>query len=165
MVRDSTKGMLNFVVIMGDKVVELEVDPKRIPKIDIINLHQGISQFLYTDVLQAALQISKLTAEKKSVEEMLWKDRVGKRAYHTQIGKLQIDLSIWDIPKDKGISTQRLLKDKEGMIQLLKEKLEIHSTRLIQTTELTDTERDKVTLNTELIDCKEKLLIQEGKER
>ena len=72
-VRDPTKGTLNLVVIIGDKVAELELDPKRIPEIDIINLHQGISDLLYTDVLQAALQISKLMAGKKRVEEMLQK--------------------------------------------------------------------------------------------
>ena len=69
-VRDPTKGTLNLAVIMGDKVVELEVDLKRVPKIDMINLHQGISEYLYADVLQAALQVSKLTTHKKRVEEM-----------------------------------------------------------------------------------------------
>ena len=58
-------------MIMGDKVAELVVDPKRIPKTVIINLHQGISDFLYTYVLQDSLQISKLMAGKKRVEEML----------------------------------------------------------------------------------------------
>ena len=38
-VRDPTKGTLNLAVIMGDKVVELKVDSKRVPKTDIINLH------------------------------------------------------------------------------------------------------------------------------
>ena len=50
------------------------------------------------------------------------------------------------------------------MIQLLKKKLEIPSIRLIQTSESTHIEKEKDTLNTELIDYKAKLLIQEGKE-
>ena len=83
MVNDLTKGTFNLAVIMVDKVVDLEVDPKRVPKTDIINLHQGISEFLYTDVLQAALQISKLMADKKRVQEMLQKERVENKAYHT----------------------------------------------------------------------------------
>ena len=70
-VRDPTKGMLNLVVITGDRVADLEVDSKRVPKTDIISLHHGISEYLYADVLQAALQIYKLTNGKKRVEEML----------------------------------------------------------------------------------------------
>ena len=70
-VRDPTKGTLNLAVITGDKVAELQVYLKRVPKTDMINLRQGISDFLYADVLQASLQISKLTAGKKRVEEML----------------------------------------------------------------------------------------------
>ena len=82
-VRDPTKGTLNLVVTTGDKVVELKVDPKTVPKIDIINLHQGMSDFLYTDVLQAALQISKLIVGKKKIEEMLQNKRVENKAYQT----------------------------------------------------------------------------------
>ena len=62
---------MNLALITGDKVAELEVDRKRIPKTNIINLHQGISDFLYTNVPQASFQISKLTNGKKRVEEMI----------------------------------------------------------------------------------------------
>ena len=118
-------------MITGDKVAELKVDPKRVPKTDIINLHQGIIEYLYTDILQTAIQISKLMTGTKRVEEMLWKGRVENKTHLAQIKKLQVDLSIADILGDKGVSTQRLLKDKEGTIQLLKKKLEIPSTWLI----------------------------------
>ena len=87
-VRDPTKGKLNLAVITGDKLAELKVDPKRVPKIDLINLHQGISDFLYTEMLQAALQISKLTTGKKRVEEILRKERVENKAYQTQNRKI-----------------------------------------------------------------------------
>ena len=46
---------MNLVMIIGEKVAKLKVDPKRVPKTDLINLHQGISDFLYTEMLQAAL--------------------------------------------------------------------------------------------------------------
>ena len=63
----------------------------------------------------------------------------------------------------KGVATQRLLKDKEGTIQLLKKKIEIPSAQLIQTAELTEIEKEKEALNIELVICKFKLLIHEGK--
>ena len=87
-VREPTKGTLNLAVITGDKVAEIKVDPKRVPKNDMINLNEGISNFLYIDMLQTALQISKLTVGKKTIEEMLRKERVENKVYQTQIKKL-----------------------------------------------------------------------------
>ena len=54
-----------------------------------------------------------------------------KKSYLVQIKKLQMDLSITDKLRVKGVATQILLKDKEGTIQLLKKKLEIPSAQLI----------------------------------
>ena len=48
---------------------------------------------------------------------------------------------------------------------MLKKKLKIPSTQLIQTYELTEIEKEKEALNTELIDCKDKLLKFEEKEK
>ena len=125
----------------------------------MIHLHQGISDFLYTDLLQAALQISKLTVGKKRVEELPRKEKVENKAHQVQIKNILVDTLVADNSRDKGTTTKSLLKDNEGTIKLLNKKLEIPSNRLIQTVELTDIEKDKETLNTELIDCKAKLLI------
>ena len=54
-----------------------------------------------------------------------------------------MDISVVDIPGDKGTATQKLLKDKEGTIQLLKQKLDILATRLIQTVEFIEIEKEK----------------------
>ena len=48
---------------------------------------------------------------------------------------------------------------------MLKNKLKIPSTQLIQTFELTKFEKEKEALSTELIDCKAKLLKLEEKEK
>ena len=70
-----------------------------------------------------------------------------------------------DSQADKGVSTQRFLKEKENAIQLLKKKLSIPATHLIQTSELIEIEKEKEALNIELIDCKERLLKFEEKEK
>ena len=86
--REQAKGTLNLAMITGYKASKLKVDPKRVPKTNMIHLHQGISDILYTDMLHTTLQIAKLTASKKRVEEMLWKEKVENKAYQTQIRKL-----------------------------------------------------------------------------
>ena len=53
---------------------------------------------------------------------------------------------------------QKLLDDKEKEIQTLKKKLKILGTQLAQADELADFEREKEVLNSELTDCKAKLL-------
>ena len=58
-----------------------------------------------------------------------------------------------------------MLNEKENAIQLLKRKLKIPSTQLIQTSELTEFEKEKEALTNELIDCKARLLKFEEKEK
>ena len=70
-VRDQAIGMLNLAIISGNKVAKMKVDPKRVPKTDMIHLHRGIGDSIYTDLLQDTLHISKLIAGKKRVEELL----------------------------------------------------------------------------------------------
>ena len=53
----------------------------------------------------------------------------------------------------------------EKEFQVLKKKLKIPSTHLIQTSELTEFEKEKEALNTKFIDCKAKLLNLEEKEK
>jgi len=52
---------------------------------------------------------------------------------------------------------QKLFDEKEKEVQVLKKKLKIPSTQLIQTSELTEFEKENEALSTELIDCKYKL--------
>ena len=54
---------------------------------------------------------------------------------------------------------------KENTIQLLKKKLKIPATQLIQGPELDEIEKEKETLKNELTDCKEKLLKFADKEQ
>ena len=51
-----------------------------------------------------------------------------------------------------------MLNQKENEFQLLKKKLKIPSTQLIQTSELTEFEKEKEYFNIEVIDCKARLL-------
>ena len=87
------------------------------------------------------------------------------KAYQTQIKKLQVELLGADSQVDKGAAAHKLLSEKENAIQLLKKKLKIPSTQLIQTSELIDFEKEKEALTAELTDCKEKLLKFEEKEK
>ena len=57
----------------------------------------------------------------------------------------------------KGAVAQKLFDEKEKEVQVLKKKLKFPSTQLIQTSELTEFEKENEALSTELIDCKYKL--------
>ena len=76
---------------------------------------------------------------------------------------LQVDISVAERMGDKFIFTQKLLKEREGTIQLLNKKVDIPATRIIQTIELTKIEKKKEALNTDLINCKARLLKHEEK--
>ena len=82
------RGTLNLVVISGNTEAKIKVDLKRVPKTDMIHLHRGIGDIIYTDLLEATVQISKLTAGKKRVEELLRKEKVENEAHQAQIKKI-----------------------------------------------------------------------------
>ena len=66
---------------------------------------------------------------------------------------------------DKGDTTQNLFNEKENTIKLLKKKINIPSTKLIQASELTKLEKEKEGLNGKLENCKSKLLKFAEKEK
>ena len=53
---------------------------------------------------------------------------------------------------------KNLLEEKENSIHLLKEKINIHATQLLEGLELDEMEKEKEDLKNGLLDCKEKLL-------
>ena len=63
------------------------------------------------------------------------------KTHQTQIKKLQTELLVARGQSDKGASIQRLLDEKEKDIQLLKKKILIPATQLIQGPELDETEK------------------------
>ena len=58
----------------------------------------------------------------------------------------------------KGVGIHKFLNEKKNVIQLLKKKLKISATQLIQASELVELVKEKEGLSNELTDCKAKLL-------
>ena len=86
------------------------------------------------------------------------KVRVENKALKIKFQNLQDELVKVDGQVDKRALAQKLLDEKEKEIQVLKNNLKIPSTQLIQTSKLTEFEKERGALNNELIDCKDKLL-------
>ena len=136
----------------------MNVNLENIPTTHIINFHRETSDILYTRLLKSTLQVSKLESNKKRDQYLLRKEKVENKALRIKIKKLQDDLLKVDGKSEKATVAQNLFDEKEKEVQVLKKKLKIHSTQLIQTSELTDFEKENEALNTELLDCKTKLL-------
>ena len=76
-----------------------------------------------------------------------------------------MDLLATEGQEDKGAGIQKLVNEKENVIQLLKNKLKITSIQLIHASKLAEIEKKKESLSSELTDCKVKLLIFAEKEK
>ena len=109
--------------------------------------------------------MSKLELSKEKTQDLLRKVRVENKALKVQINNLQNEAVQIDGQEDNRASTQIFLDEKEKEIQVLKKKSKIPSTQLIQTTELDEFEKERETLNIELMDCKVKMLKLEEKEK
>ena len=99
----------------------------------------------------------KLQSRKRKVGDLLRKEKVEK--------KLQVELLVIDSQADKGASAQKLLTEKKIAIQLLKRKMKIPFTELIQTSKIMEFEKEKEALTTKFIDFKVRLLKFEEKEK
>ena len=102
--------------------------------------------------------MSKLEESKAKNLNLLRMVRVENKALKAKINNLQSEAMQIEGPAHKGILAQKLLDDKEKEIQTLKKKLKIPATQLTQAEELAEFEREKETLNAELIEYKSKLL-------
>ena len=150
---------------VGNKVSEVNVNLENIPTTYMIHFHRETGDILYTRLLKSTLQVSKLGSNKKRGQDLLRKEKFENKALWIKIKKLQDDLLKLDGQLDKGAVAQNLFDEKEKEVQVLKKKLKIPSTQLIQTLELTEFEKEKEALNIELTDCKSKLLKLEEKKK
>ena len=92
-------------------------------------------------MLKITLELSKLHILKGKIENQLRQEKVENKAHQTQINKLQTKLLATGGQSDKGAGIQRLLDEKEKEIQLLKKKILIPATQLIQGHELAKMEK------------------------
>ena len=150
---------------MCNKVSKVRVNLEEVPTPDIIHLNKETSDILNIRLLKATLQMSKMESSKTKTQGLLRKVRVENKALKVQFQKLQDESIKVDGQVDKGALAQKLLEEKEREIQVLKKKLKIPSTQLMQTAELFEFEKEKQALNTELTDWKDKLLKLEEKEK
>ena len=142
-VRDHATDTLSLAMTVGNKVSEVKVNLENIPTTDIIHLNKETSDILNTRLLKATLQMSKLESSKIKTQDLLRKVRVENKALRVKFKKLQYESVEVDGQEDKGALAQKLLDEKEKEIQMLKKKLKIPSTQLIQTSELNEFEKEK----------------------
>ena len=157
-VRDHATDTLNLALEMGNKVSEVSVNLSKVPTTNIIHLNKEIGDILNTRLLKATIQMSKLEENREKTSNLLRKARVENTTLKSQVNKLRKEAMQIEGPTQKGSLASELLDDKEKEIQTLKKKLRIPDTQLSQAEELADFEREKEALNTELTDCKAKLL-------
>ena len=70
-IRDQYKSTLNLAKTTGNKMVEIRMNLKNVPTIDMMHLHRETCDIIYTDLLKATLQVSKLQSSKKIFEDLL----------------------------------------------------------------------------------------------
>ena len=83
------------------------------------------------------MKVSKLQSTMSRIEVQLKQEKVENKIHQQQIKKLQGDLLPMDNEQYRGRDTMKILVEKENIIQLLKKKLKIPATQLIQSSELT----------------------------
>ena len=130
----------------------------KIPVPEKNHLHKKTGEFINIDLMKSTLKVSKLQSTVSRIEIQLEKDKVENKIHQQQIKKLQGYLLAMDSEVDKGQATMKILAENKSSIQLLKKKMKISATQLIQASELTKLEKTKESLSKELNDCNAELL-------
>ena len=164
-VSDHAIDTLILALTVGNKLSKVNVNIKNVPTTNTIHLNREVGDIFNTRLLKETLQISKMEESKTKTIVLLRRVRIKNKALKIQINNLYNESVQIDGPTYKGALSQRLLDEKEKEIQLLKRKLKIPSTKLTQTYELAEIEKEKETLNIELTDWKANMLKLEEKER
>ena len=158
-VRDYIQNTLNLDLESKNTVTKVKMNLDDISIPDMIHLHKKTRDILFTHLLKITLALSKLQILKGKIENQMRQEKVENKAHQTHIKKLQIELLATGGQSDKGDGCiQRLLDEKGKEIQLLKNKILIPTTQLIQGPELADIEKEKENLNNQLTDCQANLL-------
>ena len=124
-VKDHARNTLNLAVATINRIVEMRFNLKYILVPNMIHLHNHIGEFIYSDLMKATLKVSKLQSTMSKIENQQRQEKVENKVHQEQLKKLQGDLLTMDSEVDKGEVTQKILAEKESIIQLLKKKLKI----------------------------------------
>jgi hypothetical protein len=148
-VRDVEKKTFNIAVADNDKVSEFKVHYENIDAPDKVKFHRNVSDMLYTDYLNLALKVARLTTHVLKLDGQLKQEKVSNKAWMMQVKRLE---------SEGPQGAKASLDEKDKMIQSLKKRLKMSPTDHPQTTELTALEQEKETFRQEALDYKAKVL-------
>ena len=144
--RDASDSSFKIAVTQDDQVSEIKIDLNQISVPDLVLLHKQSTDILYINVLNLALMNSKLQGKNEKLEARLKQEQAANAANQKQMKILETDLVASETdPQDVKV-TQKLLDEKNKIIQDLKKKLQVPATHITQTNELAEvrSERDRV---------------------
>lgn len=108
-----------------------------------INLRKQSSDVLYAKLLQLAINHSKALSKIDKMELRVKQEQTAIKSHQKQIKSLESDIVTESTNQKDVKALQKLLDNKDKLINELKEKLKIPPTQVLQTPELTEVETDK----------------------
>jgi hypothetical protein len=144
-VRDVENMTFNIAVAYGDKVSKIKIRYDNISAPDKVKLHKNTSDMLYSDYLSLSLKNSKMPSYAMKLEGQLRQEKTYSKAWNTQVKRLEFE-------GPQGVKSS--LDEKDKLIQSLKKKLKMSTTKHPQTTKLVALEHENETLRQEALDYK-----------
>jgi hypothetical protein len=124
-VRDVENRTFNNAVAEEDKISEIKIKYDKMSSPYKVKFYKKTSDMLYFDYLSLNLKNSKLSSYIAKLEGQLKKEKAANRAWKTQVKRLEFEGS-------QGMKSS--LEEKDKIIQILKKKLKMPTTKHPQTT-------------------------------
>ena len=163
--RDHEKNTLNISIVDEDKVSEVKIKPDKINMLDKIHFHKKTSDIIYVDMLQSTFEISKMETKVPKLEGKFKKEKAANKAWHAQIKRLDTYILVVGVDPKNMQAIKKILDEKENTIQVLKKKLKILGVEHVQTPKLTSLEKERDSLQQEVIRYKEKVSTLENQNK
>jgi len=146
-VRDPESNILKLVVTSGKKASEIKIYLDQVSLLDKISFHKQSSDILYAELLQLAINHSKALTKIDKLELRLKQEKTASKSHQKHIKSLESDLVTEVSDQKDAKALQKLLDNKDKLINELKEKLKIPPTQVLQTLELAEVEFEKENLH------------------
>jgi len=144
--RDPKANTLKLVVTSGKRASEFKIVLDQVSLPDKINLHKQSSDILYAELLQLVVNHSKALAKIDKMELRIKQEQTASKSHQKNIRSLESDIITTSEDQENVKALQKLLDNKDKVINELKENLKLPPTHVLQTLELAHVEFDKYLL-------------------
>ena len=157
-VREKDNSILRIATDDQEQVSQVRIQLQKIGIPYKINFHKPATDILYSNLLKHYLNKKKLEAKVMKLEEQIKREKDASKGWKVQVKKLEIDLVNLGSNPNKNKSNNKLIDEKDKIIESLQKKLKGSVTNHPRTNEIMVIQSKNEELKKQVMELKANLL-------